>query len=57
MVVTAVVIEGAGCGLRRGEVFGLADDKIGDLGRLYMRRQVGRQNLVLTDGRALADLI
>lgn len=31
---------GAGCGLRQGEIFGLADDNIGDLGWLYVRQQV-----------------
>ncbi|MFI6941987.1 tyrosine-type recombinase/integrase [Streptomyces sp. NPDC050418] len=31
---------GAGCGLRQGELFGLAVDNIGDLGWLYVRQQV-----------------
>ncbi|WP_425833589.1 tyrosine-type recombinase/integrase [Streptomyces fractus] len=31
---------GAGCGLRQGEIFGLAVDNIGDLGWLYVRQQV-----------------
>ncbi|MET8577215.1 site-specific integrase [Streptomyces sp. NPDC005012] len=36
----AVVDVGAGCGLRQGEIFGLAVDNIGDLGWLYVRQQV-----------------
>ncbi len=36
----AMVDLGAGCGLRQGEVFGLAVDNIGDLGWLYVRQQV-----------------
>ncbi|MFJ5267611.1 tyrosine-type recombinase/integrase [Streptomyces sp. NPDC088358] len=31
---------GGGCGLRQGEIFGLAEDDIGDLGWLYVRQQV-----------------
>ncbi|MFC4036535.1 tyrosine-type recombinase/integrase [Streptomyces polygonati] len=31
---------GGGCGLRQGEIFGLAVDNIGDLGWLYVRQQV-----------------
>ncbi|WOX24303.1 tyrosine-type recombinase/integrase [Streptomyces solicathayae] len=31
---------GAGCGLRQGEILGLAVDNIGDLGWLYVRQQV-----------------
>ncbi len=31
---------GAGCGLRQGEIFGLAVDDRGDLGWLYVRQQV-----------------
>lgn len=36
----AMVDVGAGCGLRQGEIFGLAVDNIGDLGWLYVRQQV-----------------
>ncbi len=36
----ATVDVGAGCGLRQGEIFGLAVDNIGDLGWLYVRQQV-----------------
>ncbi|WP_031159967.1 tyrosine-type recombinase/integrase [Streptomyces durhamensis] len=36
----AMVDLGAGCGLRQGEIFGLAVDNIGDLGWLYVRQQV-----------------
>jgi hypothetical protein len=36
----AAVDVGAGCGLRQGEIFGLAIDNIGDLGWLYVRQQV-----------------
>jgi len=36
----AVTDVGAGCGLRQGEIFGLAVDNIGDLGWLYVRQQV-----------------
>ncbi|MGD6752295.1 tyrosine-type recombinase/integrase [Streptomyces sp. BH105] len=31
---------GGGCGLRQGEIFGLAVDNIGDLGWLYVRQQI-----------------
>ncbi|MGY5127156.1 tyrosine-type recombinase/integrase [Streptomyces nigrescens] len=31
---------GGGCGLRQGEIFGLAVDNIGELGWLYVRQQV-----------------
>jgi integrase len=31
---------GAGCGLRQGEIFGLAVENVGDLGWLYIRQQV-----------------
>ena len=31
---------GGGCGLRQGEIFGLAEDNVGDLGWLYVRQQV-----------------
>ncbi|MEU0787502.1 site-specific integrase [Streptomyces sp. NPDC006173] len=31
---------GGGCGLRQGEIFGLAVDDVGDLGWLYVRQQV-----------------
>jgi integrase len=36
----AVTDVGGGCGLRQGEIFGLAVDNIGDLGWLYVRQQV-----------------
>ncbi|MFE5484531.1 tyrosine-type recombinase/integrase [Streptomyces sp. NPDC056527] len=36
----AVADVGGGCGLRQGEIFGLAVDNIGDLGWLYVRQQV-----------------
>ena len=36
----AMIDVGAGCGLRQGEIFGLAVDNIGDLGWLYVRQQV-----------------
>ena len=36
----AMVDVGAGCGLRQGEIFGVAVDNIGDLGWLYVRQQV-----------------
>ncbi|MEU1600263.1 hypothetical protein ABZ468_47825 [Streptomyces sp. NPDC005708] len=36
----AIVDLGAGCGLRQGEIFGLALNNISDLGWLYVRQQV-----------------
>ncbi|WP_062648397.1 tyrosine-type recombinase/integrase [Streptomyces maremycinicus] len=36
----AMVDLGAGCGLRQGEIFGLAVDNVGDLGWVYVRQQV-----------------
>ena len=36
----AVTDLGGGCGLRQGEIFGLAVENIGDLGWLYVRQQV-----------------
>ncbi|WP_406304969.1 site-specific integrase [Streptomyces sp. NBC_00885] len=36
----AVTDVGGGCGLRQGEIFGLAVDDVGDLGWLYVRQQV-----------------
>ncbi|MEV0240908.1 hypothetical protein AB0I06_13395 [Streptomyces sp. NPDC050674] len=48
----AMVDLGAECGLRQGEVFGLAVDNIGDLGWLYVRQQVKkvRGTLVFAGG-------
>ncbi|MFD5101704.1 tyrosine-type recombinase/integrase [Streptomyces albidochromogenes] len=36
----AIVDVGAGCGLRQGEILGLAVENIGDLGWVYVRQQV-----------------